>query len=127
MQLQDKYQTSGFEVVGVAASEEDPTAEETRTSLDAWLIQRFPNLNYRIAFDYTGEMNRPWMKASSSLGIPTSFLVDRDGRIAFIGHPAELDDVLPKVISAAGAAAMKRKPPIKGGSLGTNAQRANWR
>ncbi|MGX8009829.1 TlpA disulfide reductase family protein [Mesorhizobium sp. ORM8.1] len=33
MQLQEKYQDSGFEVVGVAASEEGPTAAETRTSL----------------------------------------------------------------------------------------------
>ncbi|WP_143749247.1 TlpA disulfide reductase family protein [Mesorhizobium sp. WSM3882] len=98
-QLQEKYQDSGFEVIGVAAGEKGPTAEETRTSLDAWLTERFPNLNYRIAFDYTGEMNRLWMEPSSSLGIPASFLVDRDGLIAFIGHPAELDDVLPKVLN----------------------------
>lgn len=54
-QLQEKYQDSGFEVVGVAAREQGPTAEEARTRLDAWLTERFPNLNYRIAFDYTGE------------------------------------------------------------------------
>lgn len=94
-----KIQDSGFEVVGVSASEQGPTAEEPRTSLDACLTERFPNLNYRIAFDYTGEMKRLWMEPSSSLGIPTSFLVDRDGHIAFIGNPAELDDVLPKVLN----------------------------
>ncbi|MER8389934.1 TlpA family protein disulfide reductase [Mesorhizobium sp. M1380] len=99
MQLQDKYQDSGFEVVAVAASERAPTAEEARTSLDAWLTERFSNLNFRIAFDYTGEMNRLWMEVSSSLGIPTSFVVDRDGHIAFTGHPAQLDDVLPKVLN----------------------------
>ncbi|MER8511117.1 TlpA family protein disulfide reductase [Mesorhizobium sp. M0894] len=99
MQLQEKYQDSGFEVVAVAASERAPTAEEARTSLDAWLTERFSNLNFRIAFDYAGEMNGLWMKASSSLGIPTSFVVDRHGHIAFIGHPAELDDVLPKVLN----------------------------
>nr|WP_027162752.1 TlpA disulfide reductase family protein [Mesorhizobium sp. WSM1293] len=114
MQLQDKYQNSGFEVIGVAASEDGPTTEETRTSLDAWLVQRFPNLNYRIAFDYTGEMNRLWMKASSSLGIPASFLVDRDGRIAFIGHPAELDDVLPKVVDGSWRGSDEAKAADKG-------------
>ncbi|WP_342633869.1 hypothetical protein [Mesorhizobium kowhaii] len=67
--------------------------------MDAWLTERFPNLNYRIAFDYAGEMNGLWMKASSSLGIPTSFVVDRDGHIAFSS-------------TAAGEAPMKRKPPI---------------
>ncbi|RUV63457.1 TlpA family protein disulfide reductase [Mesorhizobium sp. M5C.F.Ca.IN.020.29.1.1] len=99
VELKEKYNDRGFEVVGVAASEQAPTADEARTKLDAWLTERFPNLNYRIAFDYTGEMNRLWMEASSSLGIPTSFVVDRDGHIAFIGHPSELDDILPNVLN----------------------------
>ncbi|MGX9576950.1 TlpA family protein disulfide reductase, partial [Mesorhizobium sp. f-mel] len=34
-----------------------------------------------------------------SVGIPTSFVVDRDGHIAFIGHPMQLDEVLPKVLN----------------------------
>ncbi|RWM51761.1 MAG: TlpA family protein disulfide reductase [Mesorhizobium sp.] len=99
VELKEKYEDRGFEVVGVAASEQAPTAAEARTKLDAWLTERFPNLNYRIAFDYTGEMNRLWMEVSSSLEIPTSFVVDRDGHIAFIGHPSQLDDVLPKVLN----------------------------
>lgn len=44
-------------------------------------------------------MNKLWMKRSFSVGIPTSFVVDRDGHIAFIGHPTELDEVLPKVLN----------------------------
>ncbi|TIL90287.1 MAG: TlpA family protein disulfide reductase [Mesorhizobium sp.] len=99
VELKEKYKDRGFEVVGVAASEQAPTADEARTKLDAWLTERFPNLNYRVAFDYTGEMNRLWMEVSSSLGIPTSFVVDRDSHIAFIGHPSQLDDVLPKVLN----------------------------
>lgn len=65
MELLEKYQDSGFEVVGVAASEEGPTAQEARTRLDAWLTEMFQNPTYRIAFDYTGKMNRLWMQASS--------------------------------------------------------------
>ena len=34
-----------------------------------------------------------------SVGIPTSFVVDRDGRIAFVGFPTQLDDVLPKILT----------------------------
>ncbi|TGP58644.1 TlpA family protein disulfide reductase, partial [Mesorhizobium sp. M2D.F.Ca.ET.225.01.1.1] len=54
---------------------------------------------YRTAFDCTGEMKKLWLEPSSSFGIPTSFVVDRDGHIAYIGHPAPLDDVLPKVLN----------------------------
>ncbi|MER8969575.1 redoxin family protein [Mesorhizobium sp. M0808] len=99
MQLQEKYRDSGLEVVGVAANEDAPRAVEARTKLDAWLTEKCSNLNYRIAFDYTGEMNKLWMKPSFSTGIPTSFVVDRDGHIAFIGHPGQLDEILPKVLS----------------------------
>ncbi|MET4045934.1 thiol-disulfide isomerase/thioredoxin [Bradyrhizobium sp. RT6a] len=99
IELQAKYKDRGFEVVGVAASETAPTPDEARTKLDAWLTEKFSNLNYRIGFDSTGEMNKLWMDASSSLGIPTSFVVDRDGHIAFIGHPIEIDAVLPKIIN----------------------------
>ncbi|WP_314963874.1 TlpA disulfide reductase family protein [Bradyrhizobium cosmicum] len=99
MKLQAEYKDEGFEVVGVAASEDAPTPDEARTKLDAWLTEEFSNLNYRIGFDSTGEMNKLWMEASSSLGIPTSFVVDRDGHIAFIGHPVQIDDVLPKIIN----------------------------
>jgi len=98
MLLQEKYRDSGLEVVGVAADEKAVAADEVRAYLDAWLTERFPKLNFRIGLDCTGEMEKLWMEPSFSFGIPSSFVVDRDSRIAFIGHPAELDDVLPKVL-----------------------------
>ncbi|RVQ46851.1 TlpA family protein disulfide reductase [Sinorhizobium meliloti] len=98
MQLQDKYRDSGVEVVAVAADEEAATADEAQAYLDAWLTEKFPKLNFRVGLDCTGEMNKLWMEASFSSGIPSSFVVDRDSHIAFIGHPTELDDVLPKVL-----------------------------
>ncbi|MGY4626812.1 TlpA disulfide reductase family protein [Bradyrhizobium sp. USDA 4486] len=99
VELQEKYKDSGLELLGVAAYEQAPTADEARTSLDAWLTDKFSNLNFRIGFDSTGEMNKLWMDSSFSIGIPTSFVVDRDGHIAFIGLPMQLDDVLPKVLN----------------------------
>ncbi|WP_275200378.1 TlpA disulfide reductase family protein [Bradyrhizobium sp. CSA207] len=99
IELQAKYKDEGLEVVGVAAYEKAPTADEARTKLDAWLTEKFSNLNYRIGFDSTGAMNKLWMDASSSLTVPTSFVVDRDGHIAFIDHAIQIGDVLPKIIN----------------------------
>ncbi|RVC83063.1 TlpA family protein disulfide reductase [Mesorhizobium sp. M4A.F.Ca.ET.022.05.2.1] len=100
VQLQEKYKDSGLEVLGVAADEHAPTAVEARTRLDAWLTEKCSNLNYRIAFDYnTGEMNKLWGEPSFSVGIPASFVVDRDGHIAFVGDTMQLDEVLPKVLN----------------------------
>ncbi|WP_081369477.1 TlpA disulfide reductase family protein [Bradyrhizobium japonicum] len=99
VQLQEKYSDSGVEVLGIAARERAQTAEEARSKLDAWLSEKFPNLNYRGGFDYTREMDKLWMDSSVSVGIPTSFVVDRDGHIAFVGSPMQLDDVLAKILT----------------------------
>ncbi|WP_246789011.1 TlpA disulfide reductase family protein [Bradyrhizobium sp. CIR48] len=99
VQLQEKYRDSGVEVLGIAARERAQTAEEARSKLDPSLTKRVPNLNYRIGFNYTREMDKLWMDSSFSVGIPTSFLVGRDGRIAFIGSPTQLNDVLPKILT----------------------------
>ncbi|MCK1745234.1 TlpA family protein disulfide reductase [Bradyrhizobium sp. 139] len=101
--LQSKYRSNGVEVVGIAAHEQASTADEARASLDAWLTKSLPTLNFAIAFDYSGEMNKLWMDPSFSVGIPSSFVVDRDGRFAFIGHPTQLDNALPKILNGSWA------------------------
>ncbi|MDH2347142.1 TlpA disulfide reductase family protein [Bradyrhizobium sp. SSUT77] len=98
-QLQEKYNHSAVEVIAVAASERGSTAEEARTSLDAWLTEKGSKLKFRIAFDYAGKMKKLWMAPSFSTTIPTSFVIDRDGHVAFIGHPMQLNDVFPKIVN----------------------------
>ncbi|MDX8463239.1 TlpA disulfide reductase family protein [Mesorhizobium humile] len=109
VQLQEKYKDVGLEVVGVAADEDASSPVEVRAKLGAWLAEKCPDLNYRIAFDPTGEMNKLWREPSFSVGIPTSFVVDRDGHIAFIGHPRQLDEVLPKVLNGSWRASDEAK------------------
>ncbi|ESX22553.1 hypothetical protein X765_30690 [Mesorhizobium sp. LSHC440B00] len=100
VQLQEKYKDSGLEVVGIAADEHAPTAVEAQTRLHAWLTEKCSNLNFRIAFDSTGHMKKLWMAPPSlSFGIPISFVVDRDGHVAFIGDPMELAQIFPKVLN----------------------------
>lgn len=107
--LQSKYRSNGVEVVGIAAHEQASTADEARAGLDAWLSKSLPNLNFAIAFDYSGEMTKLWMDPSFSVGIPSSFVVDRDGRFAFIGHPTQLDNALPEVLNGSWAVSDEAK------------------
>jgi thiol-disulfide isomerase/thioredoxin len=46
-----------------------------------------------------GWMARNWMEAAQQGGIPAAFIVDGTGRIAWIGHPMEMDAVLGKVVA----------------------------
>ena len=52
-------------------------------------------MTYRLALDNTndgtGAMAETWMKAAGRNGIPCTFVVDGQGRVAWIGHPSELN------------------------------------
>ncbi|MER8556982.1 TlpA family protein disulfide reductase [Mesorhizobium sp. M1217] len=111
IQLQEKFRDSGLEVVGVAAHERASSAVKARAKLDAWFTEKCSDLNFPIAFDHTGEMKKLWMEASSSVRVPTSFVIDLDGRIAFIGHPTELDEILPKVLNGSWCTSDAAKAP----------------
>lgn len=57
-------------------------------------------MDYRVAADGIGrEMAQVWMIAAGKNGIPCAFIVGRDGRIAWIGHPMGMDKVLEEVIA----------------------------
>lgn len=45
-----------------------------------------------------GVMAKSWLEASGSGGIPTAFIVDGSGRIAWIGHPMRLDEPLDQIV-----------------------------
>ncbi len=57
-------------------------------------------MEYNVAWD--GEeatMASTWMTAAGQNGIPTAFVIDQKGKIAWIGHPmANLDEVVGQVI-----------------------------
>ncbi|WP_246826339.1 TlpA family protein disulfide reductase [Rhizobium binae] len=108
-QLQEQYRYIGIEVIGIVANKRTATVDEALAEVDAWVTKWLPNANIRIAFDYSGEMDKLWMDASLSFQHPQAFVVDRDGSIAFIGHPDSLEDVLPKVTDGSWRASAEAK------------------
>lgn len=57
-------------------------------------------MTYTVAVDGPQAfMAKNWFKAAGQSGIPCSIIVDQQGKIAWIGHPLKLDDVLPKVLA----------------------------
>lgn len=96
--FQTEYAAQGLHVIGIAADERGD-AEKDLAKVNSWLSEHHPDLNYPIAFDSSGRMKKEWTERSLAPGIPESFVVDRDGTIAFIGHPAFLPEVLPKVLA----------------------------
>jgi thiol-disulfide isomerase/thioredoxin len=64
-------------------------------------------MEYRVCTDKVGKdedssegpMAKHWMDASGQEGIPAAFIVNGDGKIAWIGHPSGMDTVLEEVVA----------------------------
>jgi thiol-disulfide isomerase/thioredoxin len=57
------------------------------------------HLNYRFAVEDSNFMSTAWVEASGDPGLPGSFIIDREGRVAWIGHPILLGKNLQKVVN----------------------------
>lgn len=72
----------------------DPTPE-----IREFVEKMGDKMDFHVAYGGPeGPMEATWMRAANRNGIPSSFIVDREGRIAWIGHPLKLDDTLEQVV-----------------------------
>ena len=94
-----KYKDKGVRFIGVDIWEND-------TSLvKPFVTEMGDKMDYSVALDtipaagkpMDGAMAKTWMSAAEEHGIPTAFII-RDGKIAWIGHPIEMDQPLAKVL-----------------------------
>lgn len=85
------------EVIGVDVWERPPTNEEDVKSFVAKMGDR---MDYHVVRDdASASMAATWMKAAGRNGIPSAFVVGRDGKVAWIGHPAvRMPEVLEAVV-----------------------------
>ena len=71
----------------------------TEEKVAEFVKKRGPKLGYTFAYGAGRDIYSAWMTAAGQGGIPCSFVVDKAGKLAYIGHPMYLDFVLPKVIA----------------------------
>lgn len=74
------------QVIGVDVWERPPTSED---DVKKFVAQMGNRMDYTVVRDdASASMANGWMKAAGRTGIPSAFVVGRDGKIAWIGHPA---------------------------------------
>src|SRR5215204_6830806 len=58
-------------------------------------------MDYHVAIGDSNVMATAWINASGeeNTGIPKTFVVNAEGRLAWIGHPKNLETVLPKIVN----------------------------
>ncbi len=80
-------------VIGQDVSEDDDSA------VASFIKKMGTNMTYRVALDdkshdEKGAMNTTWMEAAGRNGIPSAFIVDQQGRIAWMGYAMEMTSKL---------------------------------
>ncbi len=55
-------------------------------------------MDYAVATEDSSFMARDWVEATGEYSIPLTFVINKDRKVAWIGHPADLDTVLSKVV-----------------------------
>ncbi len=88
-------------IIGISIWENLDMAEaDPLKKVKSFVTSQGSQMEYLVAAD--GPDNAiadAWMKPASEGGIPCSFLVDGEGRIAWIGHPARMEAVIGQLLA----------------------------
>jgi thiol-disulfide isomerase/thioredoxin len=82
-ELQDEYGEIGLTIIGVS--------DEEASKVRPFVEKQGDNMNYTVAVDRRNSTKRAWFDAAGQKGIPAAFIVDRDSKVVFIGHPLSDD------------------------------------
>lgn len=94
-ELQEQYADDGVTIIGVSKEDRSNSLEQVR----AMTADKGDTMAYTVAWDDNAQTYANYMTAAGQSGIPTSFLVDREGRIAYIGHPMSMDIPMSMVVA----------------------------
>lgn len=99
-ELQKRFADKGVTIIGISGKDRNG---ETLEKVEAFAKDYGDKMAYTVAFDDERKTNEAYMKAAQQRGIPTAFVVNQFGQVAWIGHPThpegELDEVLARVVA----------------------------
>ncbi|MBL4809654.1 MAG: redoxin family protein [Phycisphaerales bacterium] len=89
--------------------------QERMEFIEEFVAKQGDRMSYTVAVEEGSSMSDNWMKPAGQNGIPAAFIVDGDGKVAWIGHPSQMDKPLKAVVAGefdsktAGAEAWKQQ------------------
>ena len=93
--LQREYASKGVTIVGISASDPNNTLAQVKTMTK----DKGDVMGYTVAYDGERETYAAFMTAAKQQGIPTSFIVDQNGNVAYIGHPMWLHEPVEQLVA----------------------------
>ena len=95
-ELQKQYAGKAT-VIGVNIWERESGAE--RVELVRNFVADHEEMAYTVAIEEGTAMADTWMKPAGRNGIPSAFIVDGHGKIAWMGHPMGMDEPLEQIVA----------------------------
>ena len=83
-----RHKDKGLVVIGQNVMEDDDQA------VAAFVKGMAGKMTYRVTLDDQGHMAKHWLQAAGQNGIPCAFIVNKRGKIAYIGHPMSIEESL---------------------------------
>jgi len=101
VETQKKYAEKGVQIISIS--------DEPKDTVEEFLDRKVPRSekettfreltkSYCLTTDPDGSSNETYMQAAGQNGIPCAFIVGKDGKIEWIGHPMEMDEPLKSVV-----------------------------
>ncbi len=96
--LQDEWGDK-VKIIGVSSEKETKIVTDfmEKTNSSDGLVNN-DRMRYTVTVDPDRTTSNAYMKAAGQNGIPTAFIVDGSGKVAWIGHPMSMDDPLNQVV-----------------------------
>ncbi len=82
--LQEQYGDQGLVIIGIS--------DELEGVVRPFVDRMGDRMNYTVATDRRDATKRAWFNRAGLKGIPGAFIVDRAGKVAFIGNPVDPND-----------------------------------
>lgn len=92
---QDKHAKSGVVVIGVTA----PSDRNPREKVDELLEDLDSEIRFRVGWDSSRSAWSAYMDAAGVGGIPAAFVVDKVGKIAYIGGPVTAEIAVEMILT----------------------------
>lgn len=91
-ELQEKFENRGVVFIGITS--------EAVSTVKPFVEKMGQKMDYHVAIDQDRKTSRGYMEAFGVRGIPHAFVVDKEGKIAWHGHPmSDLENILTRLTS----------------------------
>jgi thiol-disulfide isomerase/thioredoxin len=105
--LQKRFQDKGLVVIGVTSTDSFGNTEDAIRKL---VERKGAGIGFAVGIDepgagpkayqgvFRGRTIQAYLRGTAEPSLPAAFVIDRQGRLAFIGHPLEIDDAVEKCL-----------------------------